>query len=73
MFTLRIFVTLCQPEINDVNVICSRLCCPNQEIIRLDITVDDTLFVNFLDSLNLNKIYKMVDDLPFSGQYGRQF
>lgn len=50
MFTLRVFETLCQTKINDVDVIGSRHSRSNQEIIRLDVTVDDTLLVNLLDS-----------------------
>lgn len=49
MFTFRVFETLCQTKINDVYVIGSRHSRSNQEIIRLDVTVDDTLFVYLLN------------------------
>ena len=52
VFALTIFVALGKAEVNDVDVITGRLCASNQEIIRLDISMDNSLLMHLLDSLN---------------------
>lgn len=52
MLTGAIFVAFSQTEVNDVDVIFSGVCTSDQEIVRLDVSVNDSLLVNFLDYLN---------------------
>ena len=49
MLTLTVHVALCQSEINDIDGIFRVLSSSNKEVIRLDITMDDSLFMHFLD------------------------
>ena len=52
VLALAIFVALGEPEVDDVDVVAGRLGASNQEVVRLDITVDDPLFMHLLNSLN---------------------
>ena len=57
MLTFRVLVALGETEINDVNVVTGRIRASNEEVIRLDITVDNPLFMNLLNTahqLNCN-------------------
>ena len=53
MFSLRVFVTLGKTEIDNVNIVLGALVAANQEIVGLDISVDDSLFVHFLNTVDL--------------------
>lgn len=52
MLSFRVLVAFCKTKVNDVDVILVSFCPANKEVIRFDITVDNSLLVNFLDSLN---------------------
>jgi hypothetical protein len=53
MFSIRVLVALSQSEIDDVDLILSLVSASNQEVIRLNVSVDDAFFVDFLNALNL--------------------
>ena len=53
MLAFGVLVALGQAEINDINVIFCALVAANEEIIRFYISVNDSLFMHFLNSLNL--------------------
>ena len=53
MFSLWVLEALCETEVNDVDIILSGLGSSNQEVVGLDVTVDDALFMHFLDALDL--------------------
>ena len=50
MLTFAVFVAFCQAEVDDVDVITGRVGATNQEVVRFDVSMDDSLFVNFLDA-----------------------
>ena len=50
VLTVTVFVALGKTEIDDVNVVASSVRSTDQEVIRLDITMDDALFVHLLDT-----------------------
>ena len=52
VLALAILVALSQTKINDIDVISGRFSSSNQEIIRLDISVNNALFMHLFDSLN---------------------
>lgn len=52
MLALTVLIALGQAKVNDEDVVSSGLRASDQEVIRLDITMDDTLLVHFLDPLN---------------------
>ena len=54
MLTLRVLVALRQTKVNNIDVVLGALVAADQEVIWLDITVDDALFVHLLDSVDLN-------------------
>ena len=53
VLTLGVLVALSETKINDVDVVFSALITSNQKVIRLDITMNDPLFVHFLNSVDL--------------------
>ena len=53
MLAFGVLVALRQAEINDINVIFCALVAANEEIIRFYISVNDSLFMYFLNSLDL--------------------
>jgi len=53
VLVIRVFVALCQPEIDNVDVILGALGSANQEIVGLNVSVNNALFVNFLNALDL--------------------
>lgn len=59
MLTIRVFVALCKPEVDDVDVVFGALSSSNQEIVGLNITVDDSFLVNFLNALDLKNCRKL--------------
>ena len=53
VLSIRVLIALSQTEINNKDVILVILISTNQEVIWLNISVDNSLFVNFLNTLNL--------------------
>ena len=58
MLALRVLVALGKAKVDDVDIILCALVAANQEIIGLDISVDDALFMDFLNAMNLQKSRK---------------
>ena len=56
MFAVGILVALGKTEIDDEDVIFVLIISSNQKVIRLNISMNDPLFVNLLNSLNLFEI-----------------
>jgi hypothetical protein len=52
MLSLGVLVALGESEIDNVDIIFSSIGVSNEEVIRLDISVDYALLVHLLDSLN---------------------
>ena len=52
MLALTVLVALGQTEVNNVNIVASGLGPANQEVVRFDVTMDDSLLVHLLDSLD---------------------
>ena len=52
VLTLAILVAFGQTEVNNVDVIARGVSSTNQKVIRLDIAVNYTFFVNFLDTFD---------------------
>ena len=52
MLTLAVFVAFGEAEIDNIDVVTRGLGASDQEIIRLDVTVDYSLFMHLLNSLN---------------------
>ena len=50
MLTFTILVALSQAEVNDIDVVASGISTTNQEVIRLDVSVDDALLVDLLNT-----------------------
>ena len=55
MLTLTVFVALGQTEIDNVDVVFCALITSDQEVVRLDISMDDPLLVHFLNSMDLQQ------------------
>jgi hypothetical protein len=53
VLALGVLEALCESEINDVDIVLGLLSCTDQEVVWLDVSVDDSLLVYFLDSLDL--------------------
>ena len=56
VLSIGILVPLGQTEIDNEDVIFVLVVSPNQEVIRLNISMDNPLFVDLLNSLNLFQI-----------------
>ena len=54
MLPVTVLVALGEAEVDDVDGIPVLLTCPNEEVIRLDIPVDDSLIMNLLQSFYLH-------------------
>lgn len=52
VFTFRVLETLCQTEIYDEYAVLSGLIASYEEVIRLNVSVNYSLFMDFLDTLN---------------------
>ena len=52
VLAIRRLVALGQTEVDDVDGVLRLVVAANQEVVRLDVTMDDALFVNDLDSLD---------------------
>ena len=53
VLTVRVFVALSETKIDDVDAVLVGIVSADEEVIRLDISVNNALFVDFLNSLNL--------------------
>ena len=52
MLALTVLIALSKPEVDDVDVISGGLSAADQEVVGLDVTMDDTLLVNFFYPLD---------------------
>ena len=52
MLSRLVFICLCEPKIDDVHVVTSRLRPTYQEVIRFNIAVNDALIVDFFDAFD---------------------
>ena len=59
--TVRILEALSETEIDDENIVFIGIVSTYQEIVGLDISMNNTLLVNFLNTLNLFKRLYMSD------------
>ena len=53
VLAVRVFVALGETEIDDVDIVFVSVVAADQEVVWLDVSVDDSFFVYFLNSLNL--------------------
>ena len=53
MLILRVLVALGETEVDNINVVLRRFCSSNQEVVWLNIAVNNSFFVDLLDSLDL--------------------
>ena len=53
VFTLWVLVALGQTKVNDVDVVLSVRVAANKEVVRFYVTMDDSLFMHFLDAKDL--------------------
>ena len=53
VFTIRVFVAFSETEIDDVDVVFVGVVTADQEVVWLDVSVNYSLFMDFLNSLNL--------------------
>ncbi len=53
MLSLGVFVALSKTEVDDVDVVFSAIIAANQEVVWLDISMNDPLFVDFLNTGDL--------------------
>ena len=74
MLTLRILEALGETEVDNVDVVLGGLGGTNQEVVRLDVSMDDALLMHLLDALDLKHtdVSGGVKFLPFGEQYGRR-
>jgi len=61
VFACTVLVTFGETKVNDEDLVAVRFRCANEEGIRFDISVDDSLGMNFLE---------MVHELDSNQQYG---
>lgn len=54
VLTLAVFITFCETEVDDVDLVFCLVSSADQEVIRLDIPVDYSFFVHFLNAHQLN-------------------
>lgn len=52
MLALAVLEALGEAKVNDINVVLGQFGTAEKEVIRFDVTMDDTLLMNFLDSLD---------------------
>lgn len=57
MLAVGVLVAFSKTEIDDENIIFVSVISTNQEIIGLNISMNDALFMDLLNTLNLLKIY----------------
>lgn len=56
MLTVRVLVALRETKVDDVNVVLVRVGSANEEVVRLDISMNDALLVDLLDALDLARL-----------------
>lgn len=56
VLSVGVFVTLSEPEVDDVDVVFGALGASNQEVIGLNVSVNNSLFVDLLNALNLIEV-----------------
>ena len=49
VFTGAVLVALGETKVDDIDLVAGRLSCANQEIVRFDVAMDDSLGVNLLE------------------------
>jgi hypothetical protein len=54
VLTFAVFETFSEPEVNDVDLIFRLVSSTDEEVVRLNISVDNSLLVHFLDAHQLN-------------------
>ena len=54
VLALRVFILLGKAKVDDVDVVLGLLVAADEEIVRLDVTMDDPLFVDLLNTANLD-------------------
>lgn len=54
VLTFAVFIAFCETEVDDVDLVFCLVSSADQEVIRLDIPVDNTFFVHFLNAHQLN-------------------
>ena len=52
VLTLTVFVALGEAEVDDVDVVFGGLCAADQEVVWLDVSVDDPLFMDLLNAFD---------------------
>jgi len=55
VLAIGVLIAFSKTEINDENIVLIGIVASNQEIVRLNVTMNDALFVDLLNSLNLFK------------------
>lgn len=66
VLAVGVLVALGEAEVDDVDVVLVCVVAPDQEVVRLDVSVDNALFVDLLNSLNLfNHIFRNNFFIPF--------
>lgn len=50
VLSFAVFEAFGEAEIDDVDVVTSRVCATDEEVIRFDVSVNDTLLVHFLNA-----------------------
>jgi hypothetical protein len=53
MLSVGVLVAFRETEIDDVNVVLVRVSASDQEVVRFNITMNNALFVNLLNTLDL--------------------
>jgi len=56
VFPVGVFVAFGQAEVDNIDIVFGTLSGTNQEVVRLDVAMDNALFVCLLNSLDLIKI-----------------
>lgn len=73
MLPLRVYVTLCETKVNDVDIVFSIFGAPDKKVVWLYVPVDYSLFVHLLNSLDLRyTLAPVARYLPFELRCGRQ-
>jgi len=53
VFSFWILKTLGKTEVDDIDIVLRTFCSSDEEVIWFDVAVDNSLFMHFLNSLNL--------------------
>jgi hypothetical protein len=53
MLAIRVLIAFCETKIDDEYAVLGLFIATDEEVVRLDISVDDSLFVHLLDSFQL--------------------